>query len=435
MEMNKKLHVKIQELGQPDYIGSVQRLYYLKGSPRLMVCETTSGGSVFDVGTIFLIPNSDICRAALRHRIYTQLSSKDEWDRIIREIKRTRRIAERIIPFAGDEILNRFESEGALTHHVGMVDNETGIVYKREFPPTLSRYVVVKRYQIVKPKQVYYLDNALRDYSIFNNSNKFVIPLENIVRFGVTPGSSVFKKYLSLNGAEKKKYLREMNLIGDMKPWGKFLYPRMDFTTKHEPEDRNLSLQEALYISGCDGEHFLDIIRISLLASFMVSNFFGMLKLFLWDLKWEIAKDGDDLVFVDTIDTDSIRVTMPIEYKSNHYQVHFNKQAMRDYYKIMHPKWFKSLNIAKAKARRSGKAFHEYFRDGQDRGIYPVTPDVDTVFVQIQESKFLAFLQYLTGKSDAAGTGKELKNIAFEEVNYYHKLKKFNAFSSFNKID
>ena len=33
----------------------------------------------------------------------------------------------------------------------------------------------------------------------------------------------------------------------------------------------------------------------------------------LWDLKWEFAKDGDDLVFVDTIDTDSFRATSVLE--------------------------------------------------------------------------------------------------------------------------
>ena len=47
--------VPLDALREPFYEGSVQRLYAIPGEPDYMVTETTAGGSVFDVGTIFSI--------------------------------------------------------------------------------------------------------------------------------------------------------------------------------------------------------------------------------------------------------------------------------------------------------------------------------------------------------------------------------------------
>ena len=45
--------VPLDSLKEPFYQGSVQRLYAIPDQPDYMVTETTAGGSVFDVGTIF----------------------------------------------------------------------------------------------------------------------------------------------------------------------------------------------------------------------------------------------------------------------------------------------------------------------------------------------------------------------------------------------
>ncbi len=432
--MKNKLVVNLSKLGEADYIGSVQRLYFLKDNRDLMVCETTSGGSVFDVGTIFSIESSDRCRAALRHKIFNILRWPNEWKNIhhiiLHKYKQNREFCE----FLSKGLLEEFTSKGAPTHHVGMIDEKTGEVYETSFPKHASKYVLVKKYQIIKPSRVACFTKTLWDYNKYHISDKFVIPLENVVRFGVTPGSSVYINYMKMNKLERKEYLEELGLPGNMVPWQQFPLPIVDFATKYEPKDRNLGLQEALYISGCKGETFLNTIRMSLLGSFLVADFFSKLGLFLWDIKWEIAKDGDDLVFVDTIDTDSVRVTGKIQHRNYVYLIHFNKQAMRDYYKIIHPQWYLALNSAKSLADKTGKAFHEHLKAGQAKGDYPKTPEVDWEFLDIQKGKFEVLLTYIVGESSVSDTREQLRTIGEKEVVYYEKTSAFDEFCEFNRI-
>src|SRR6188508_1824911 len=71
--------VRPSDLGKPIYIGSVQHLYAVPGRQDLMVCETTNAGSVFDVGSIFDIPGSDVARATFRHALYTRMARPETW--------------------------------------------------------------------------------------------------------------------------------------------------------------------------------------------------------------------------------------------------------------------------------------------------------------------------------------------------------------------
>ncbi len=384
-----------------------------------MVCKTMPGGSVFDVGTIFSIPNSDLCRTALRHKIYSLLESPDEWENVYNHICREYAQDKELLAFLSEGLLEEFRSRGANTHHLGMVDKDTGEVYRKSFPPNPSQYVLVKRYKVIKPSRISYFENHLWDYGEYCGADKFVIPLENIVRFGVTSGSSIYRKYINMNAEERKNYLNELGLQQDLFPWTVFKNPIVDFTTKYEPEDRNLSLQEALYISGSSGDKLLNIIRMSILGAILVSEFFKKLGLFLWDLKWEIAQDGDKLVFVDTIDTDSIRVTAKVDYKNKVYFVNFNKQAMRDYYKIMHPEWFEATKSAKALALKSGKSFLEHLKTGQVEGYYPETPQVDQRFIDIQEEKFKTLIAYIYGHATIDHIIEKYNEIGQKEISYY----------------
>jgi len=406
---------------KPVYNGSVQQLYHCSEYPEYMVCRTTSGGSVFDVGTIFSIPGSDTSRTAIRHSIYTLLGSKEEWAGIKKDLPGMFGENEEFLNFLHGRLLDRYAESGADTHHAGMIDGETGEVLGDSFPASPSPYVLVKKYNVMKPRRIRHFTNNLWDYSQFSNADRYVVPLENIVRFGVVPGSSVYRKYAGMSEKDRKCYLDELGLTGEMVPWLPFSVPTVDFTTKYEPEDRNLSLQEALYICGGGGETLLDIIRMSILGSVLVHRYFGRLGLFLWDLKWEIARDGDRLVFVDTIDTDSIRVTTEVIYRGRTFYVSINKQSMRDYYKIMHPKWFEATREAKKEAAVSGTSFLIHLKDGQDKGRYPVTPEVDGRFISLQEDKFNALVSYIYGHHSAGATMEKLKSIALKEIQYYEE--------------
>ncbi|OPY55877.1 MAG: phosphoribosylaminoimidazole-succinocarboxamide synthase [Pelotomaculum sp. PtaU1.Bin035] len=426
--------IDLSKLRKPDYTGSVQELYFSEEHPEWMVCKTMPGGSVFDVGTIFSIPNSDICRTALRHKIYSLLETPDEWENIYNHICRKYAQDKEFLAFLCEGLLEDFRVKGANTHHLGMIDRDTGELYGKTFPPHPSQYVLVKKYKIIKPFRVSYNNNHLWDYSEYYGADKFVIPLENIVRIGVTSGSSIYRKYMNMDDQERKNYLNELGLRQDLVPWTVFTNPIVDFTTKYEPEDRNLSLQEALHISGNNGEKLLDIIRMSILGAILVSEFFKKLGLFLWDLKWEIARDGDKLVFVDTIDTDSIRVTAKTNYRNKYYFVNFNKQSVRDYYKIMHSEWFEATRSAKASALKSGKSFLEHLQAGQAEGYYPGTPRVDQRFIDIQEDKFNTLIAYVYGQADLDSIIEKYNEIGQKEIRYYDSNGVLDEYGKLNGI-
>lgn len=430
--------IDVSQLQKADYKGSVQNLYFLSEPKGYMVCETTSGGSVFDVGTIFSIEESGINRAAIRHKIYSLLSDPNEWKALYDDLRK-KPLETKISEYITSGLAKEFQTNGAKTHHIGLVDKDTGTVYGvGSFPKDLTRYVLVKRYNVIKPK---FINNQWEYSGYINNKNGSIIPLENIVRFGFTPASSLYKKYLKMNDKEKSEYLNKIStnivnysIIAGLSGWDTFKMPSIDFTTKYEPEDRNLSLREALNIIGSDENQFANINRMAILGSLMVSRFFSRIGLFLWDIKWELAIDNGELVFVDTIDTDSIRVTTEIKYNGNHYHVHFNKQSMRDYYTIKHPDWFEAVNKTKAQARELGVSFVEILTEGQQKGLYPQTPVVDKVFLEIQKAKQETIVSYIIGRIDIEKARKEISKIGCEELDYYQSTRGFEEIDRFNQI-
>ncbi len=380
------MNIDINLLKEPFYKGSVQNIHLLEDYPEYMVCETTTGGSVFDVGTIFHIPNSDIYRAALRHKIYTALEDKEQWMKFVG-----------IFP------------DNLKTHHIGMIDAVTGEVVSGKFPDNISRFNVVKRFNVKKPVQVKLDKLILWDYSDVYRGDDMVIPLENIVRFGITPSSSIYKKFVKLTNEEQEKFLQEYG-VDKIEPWGYFKEPRVDFTTKYEPEDRALDFQEALYISTLSGEKYIKLFEYTKLCSLFVKSFFAQIGLDLWDLKWEFAKEGNNLIVVDTIDTDSIRVTMKIDNK----YIHFNKQAIRDYYIKFHPDWIEEINKSKNRAKETGKPFQKYLKEK-----YPEPPEIDGQFIEIQSRKLEVIFKFSIGNISAGRAVELLREIGREELDFF----------------
>lgn len=433
--MKETIQIDLSNLREPDYVGSVQYLYFLEDHPDMMVCQTTSGGSVFDVGTIFTIPDNDKCRAVLRHKIYTLLETPQAWSEVFQTITEKYKDNPTLSEFLlNSQLLNHLLKNGAATHHIGMVDMTTGEVVRGKFPENPGPYVVVKKYRVIRPASITYQTQHLWDYSPYHGADRYVIPLEVIVRFGITPGSSIFRKYQKMSPEQKEKYLAGLCLQSEMQPWQQLPAALVDFTTKYEPEDRNLSLQEALYVCSANGETLLNIIRMAMLGATLVSEFFRHLSLTLWDLKWEIARHGDNLVFVDTIDTDSVRVTGKIQYAGNSYHVHFNKQSMRDYYRLLYPEWIQAIDAAKSEAKKSGHPFHEHLNKGQAIGKYTRTPEIQEEFVTIQRSKCNVLLAYTLGHLSTKEAAKKLHMIGEEEISFYERAGKLDEFSELNRV-
>lgn len=427
-------NIRVNELGEPIYVGSVQRLYAVPGREDLMVAETTNAGSVFDVGSIFDIEGSDIARATFRHALYTRLGKPETWAKVRDAILADQEMDEAFRAEILKGPLETMLQEGARTHHVGMLDAQTGEVAAEGAPQNPSAFNVVRRFPVMKPVQKPFLGAHVFDYAMFYQASTYVIPLEYIVRFGITGGSSVLRKYSSLSDSDKRAYEQELGLTKPMEAWQFLPRPIYDLTSKHEPEDRNVSKQEALLMSGLEAEAFLSTIKMSILGAWAVRQLLDEIGLLLWDIKWEFAVDGLDFFYVDTIDTDSFRATGFLETEGRKLVLHYNKQSMRDYYKIVHADWFAGVNEAKKEAQKSGVPFTQVLKAGQEAGKWPTTPVVDAEFSALQARKMSLIREHVLGKTPAEEVKASLREVGIAEVEFYKARGLFEPYAKANAI-
>lgn len=423
--------IDIRSLGEPVYRGSVQNLYAVPGHPGHVVCETTEAGSVFDVGSIFKIEGNDLNRAAFRHAMYTRLGKPETWHRVKKAIETTTMDESWRQELLRGPLESMLE-HGAATHHVGMLDAQSGEVVREGMPANPSCFNVVRRFPVMHPPQRVLLGSFVFDYAQFHQSATYVVPLEYIVRFGVTSGSSILKKYQSLSESAKRAYEQELGLSKPMGVWEMLERPIYDLTSKYEPEDRAVSKQEALLMSGLGSEAFLNTVKMSILGGWAVRELLESAGLLLWDLKWEFAVDGDELLFVDTIDADSFRGTGFIEVQGRKLVIHYNKQAMRDYYRLVHPEWFAGINDAKKEAQKTGVPFKQMLRDGQAAGKWPATPVVDAAFLDLQARKTALIREHVLSLRSAAEIRADLEAAGRAETAFYEQKGLLDALLAMN---
>lgn len=413
-------HLDISKLGEPVYRGSVQNLYAVPDHPGFVVCETTPAGSVFDVGSIFNIEGNDLNRAIFRHAMYSRLGKPDTWQRVKLAIEQTPMDAgwrAELLKGPLEQMLER----GAATHHLGMVDAKTGEIVREGIPANPSCYNVVRRFPVMHPPQRHLLGTHVFDYVQFHQSATYVVPLEYIVRFGVTSGSSILKKYQGLSDSAKRSYEQELGLSKPMGVWEMLERPIYDLTSKYEPEDRAVSKQEALIMSGLSADDFLHTVKLAILGGWAVRELLESAGLLLWDLKWEFAVDRDELLFVDTIDADSFRGTTFLDVEGKKLVIHYNKQAMRDYYRLVHPDWYAGINEAKTQAQKIGAPFKQVLKAGQTEGKWPNTPIVDAHFLELQARKTALIREHVASERDAAAIRVDLQAAGEAEVDFYRQ--------------
>ena len=424
--------IDLSNLGEPVYRGSVQHLFALPDHPDYMVAQTTEAGSVFDVGSIFTIKDNDVNRAVFRHALYTRLGQAEQWQRVKKRIESDASIDPRWKKEILTGPLETMVTDGGRTHHLGMVDASSGAVVTSGMPGTPSAYNVVRRFPVMKPPQRPFMGGHVYDYEQFYQSSTYVVPLEYIVRFGITGGSSVLRKYEGLADSARRAYEQELGLKGPMKAWQMLDHPLFDLTSKYEPEDRNVSKQEALLMSGLGAPSFLTTIKLALLGAWVVRDILDEIGLTLWDMKWEFAVDGLDTLFVDTVDTDSFRATSVTERGGYKLVLHYNKQAMRDYYKIIHAEWFAGVNEAKKEAAKQGGPFTEILRAGQASGRWLKTPEVDAEFLDLQAEKTRIIREHVLGRSSTARA--ELVAVGEREISFYESRGKLADYASLNGL-
>ncbi|MCF6313844.1 MAG: hypothetical protein L3J39_15470 [Verrucomicrobiales bacterium] len=431
---NAMTAIPISELGEPFYIGSVQKLYGVDSDDSVMVTQTTNQGSVFDVGALFEIPGSDVARAVFRHVLYSEMAKPELWKEVLDGIRATEDLddvyRDELLTGAMEDVCER----GARTHHEGMIDALSGEICHRGLPENPSAYNVVRKYQILKPEEIQFLGAHLYDYAKFPHEDGFVIPLEYIVRFGITSGSSVYRKYLKMDAAARQSFERELGVNEALEAWKMLQRPVSDCTSKFEPEDRMVSKQEALVMSGLAGDMWVKSGKMAVLGACFVRHLLDKIGLCLWDIKWEFAKDGEDVVFVDTIDTDSFRATGFVDHKGCRYVMNYNKQSMRDYFLIAHSDWTDAINDAKGRAAQQGVAFTELLKAGQEAGTYAATPDVAEQFMAIQVVKMDLIKQHMLGAKQPEEIKVGLLKAGEEEIKFYEGLGKLDEFAKLNGV-
>ena len=425
-------HLDLTQLGEPVYNGSVQRLFAAPGHPGYMVAETTPAGSVFDVGSIFEIADNDLNRAVFRHALYSQLGEKETWARVQQRIESDPAIDAKWKHDLTTGPLELMRERGGQTHHVGMIDAKSHDIVTGGMPANPSCYNVVRRFPVMKPPQRPFLNGHVFDYEQFYQSTTYVVPLEYIVRFGVTGGSSILKKHAAMGEAARRAYEQELGLTEPMRAWQMLAHPIFDLTSKYEPEDRNVSRQEALLMSGLGTQQFLDTIKMALLGGYVVRGILDDIGLTLWDMKWEFAVDGEDCFFVDTVDTDSFRATSLTERDGHKLILHYNKQAMRDYYKLVHADWFAGVNEAKNEAAKQGRPFTGILKEGQASGKWPHTPVVAPDFLALQAEKTKLIREHILGQRTDAK--EKLQACGEAEVDFYVQRGLLKGYAELNGV-
>ena len=382
--------------------GSVQDIYHWGHDGRAyLVAEATDSGSAFDIGTFFTIPGSGRSRTELRHAVFLRLADPAAWKALRRsdvDACCSGEVAERRW---ADARFQRLCARGVPTHHVGLIDEETGRVTS-DFVPT--RAVLIEEYPVIKPVHFSRLGHSAWDYHRYHLEDRKLVDLEHIFRLGSPAGSSIELRYrkaaASGDPAEARRVLDGLGLSRPVVPWGRFDNMVYDCSTKFEDHDRYLGWQEIVHISGVDHQLLDSIIELLACCTIMVNRIFSELGFILWDMKWEAAVDGDEVVVVDTVDHDSIRITSDEVIDGRHCYTQFNKQAVRDYYRILHPEWIAALDDAKGRAEGdpAARTFRGIYDQGVALGEYPPIPVLDPGFAAIQTRKYEAVAGGASGR-------------------------------------
>jgi len=425
--------------GSPTYEGSVQDLFSFEDSGReYFLCRTSESGSVFDVGTIFSVPNSDIMRTVFRHILYTSMENPETWKAIGEDdIKTCYKDDEIVKDLLDGDLLAEFREKGMMTHHVGMVDHESGKIVQGEMPDPPTAMVVIEKFPVYKPARFSMWGRYGWDYHDYFQAGRKVISLEHVFRLGSPGGSSLLKRFdrAKPEGADAvKKFLQDVGLEEEPVEWDMFGNMIYDCTTKYEPSDRQLSWQETIHLSGVSGELFEKVAKTLVFSTIYAKKFFAQLGFELWDLKWECAVDGGDIIVVDTLDPDSVRVTGTVDYEGREVYIHFNKQSIRDYYRLCRTEWYDSVNEAKKLARTDpkGRDFMAVYREKVEAGEFPDIPEYDPVFGKIQSRKYGVMVDPLTGAMSWEDAKKEARDLMLQEIEYYKERGKLDQFLKMN---
>jgi len=277
-------------------------------------------------------------------------------------------------------------SQGLATHYLGLID-ENGKCVRFDKLRAPSNKLLVRAVPVVSPTQVSIDGRVVWDYSVFHPERpQFLIPLENVFRFGVPKGSSLLGRLRKQPG-----YGQEIGLESIPKEGAWLPRPVLEFFSKLEPMDRHLRLEEALNLCGLTGDQFRELADMSLLIAVFLCDLFLEKGLDLWDGKFEFVKTNTGILLADSITPDELRITFQ--------DAQLSKEPLRQYYKREDRRFHEAMEEIKAEGPHPG-SIRNQLKARLGRG--PKKLDAD--FRKIAEQMYLSLACRVTGSPLFADT-------------------------------
>ena len=278
------------------YAGSVKNLY-ADADPERVCFEYTDDYSVFDWGKMpDTISGKGRALAELGEFFFDRLTDAEEWKRLGLASEPT------VQPWL------------PVRHHFLRREANRLFMQRVAIPP-------------ITPAKVG--GTLVYDYA-YPRAARQLIPLEVIFRFGVPHGSSLLER------AHWYPF--------EIKEGIEFADPLIEFSTKLESKDRNLTYQEAAMVLGGDTKQLTELMGRTAAVALFLRSLFAERGLKLWDGKLEWAHLDGGLCLVDSIGPDELRVSLG--------DATFSKQFLRDFY--LGSPWHKAIYKAHEQAKQRG---------------------------------------------------------------------------------
>jgi phosphoribosylaminoimidazole-succinocarboxamide synthase len=375
------------------YRGSVKNIRMVKepkkNSPGRYVFEFTDDYSVFDYGKMpDKIRGKGAAIAMMSAYLFEAMEAPSAWKALFRRGKVWKRAGGKAVRdrLGRSSSGRRLVKQGLASHYLGLLD-ESGRCVRFDRLRAPSSRLLVRAVPVVTPRQVSIDGKRIWDYSMFHPGlPQFLIPLENVFRFGVPKGSSLPDRL-----RKQPDYGREIGLSTVPKEGGWLSHPVLEFFSKLEPMDRHLRLEEALNFCGLAGDQFRDLADLSLLTAIFLCDLFLAKGLDLWDGKFEFVKTNREILLADSITPDELRITFQ--------GTQLSKEPLRQYYKKEDPRFHETMEAIKADGPSSG-SIRKQVKTRLGRG----PRKVDAEFRTVAEQMYLSLAHRVTGSSLFADT-------------------------------
>jgi phosphoribosylaminoimidazole-succinocarboxamide synthase len=336
------------------YTGSVKNVWKLASKPQHLWFEFTDDYSVFDWGKMpDQIANKGKALALIGTHFFNLFSYPEYW-RTLPQSQHLKKFDTAFLDrvwhsqtFAGK---NGLRVAGLPSHFLELVGPD--LVPIKITPQTLrdidrvpKLLMEVLAAEVHHPIQKVVADQTVYFYPQANNElgqsgiSRRLVPLEVIFRFGMTKGSSLISR-LELDPGYAHTLGLSEKPVADQ--W--FSRPVIEFSTKLEPKDRMLTVQEAILMSSLTPDQFERLVDTTLLVALGLHHWFQEKDLELWDGKLEFVIESaldQSLLLADTIGPDELRIM--------HKGQQLSKEFIRQYYRTT--PWSESVKKAQDKAK------------------------------------------------------------------------------------